>query len=179
MKSKIFLREIQRAINVSSRQLCKALGIQQPSFYRYINGVNEMDFSLASEILEVVKIKIDINKLVPSNKHLLNLIHELNAKHNSNKFNNVSIAMRNLLEFNIQKFNMEVVPNAKLIRDHKWRIFYQILINWILKKPIDQSLILNNKWSPLPKLYKFQEKIMDPYFRAHNVLLPKGELEWV
>jgi uncharacterized membrane protein len=119
MKSKIFLREIQRAINVSSRQLCKALGIQQPSFYRYINGVNEMDFSLASEILEVVKIKIDINKLVPSNKHLLNLIHELNAKHNSNKFNNVSIAMRNLLEFNIQKFNMEVVPNAKLIRDHK------------------------------------------------------------
>jgi hypothetical protein len=87
--------------------------------------------------------------------------------------------MRNLLEFNIQKFNMEVVPNAKLIRDHKWRIFYQILINWILKKPIDQSLILNNKWSPLPKLYKFQEKIMDPYFRAHNVLLPKGELEWV
>ncbi|GHU33002.1 hypothetical protein FACS1894166_07490 [Bacilli bacterium] len=174
MKSNEMLKEIQQAIGISVNKMYPIFGVNRASFYRYINGQNEMGFDLASNVLNKVKIRYENNQLVAIHPELIRLVNAMNNKDKKA----VMLFFRDVLEFvDRKKLSSENIPDAEIIIDRNYRIFYQVLINYLLNKPIDKNLVLNEKWSPLAKIYPSQRERLDSFFLSHNIILPSGELK--
>jgi hypothetical protein len=85
--------------------------------------------------------------------------------------------MRNILEFEKKHPSLLDIPSSDLIIDKKWKVFYESFLQYI---GIDiKSKRLYEPWVPFGKLRESQNNKIDPIFAKNNILLPKGELQWV
>jgi plasmid maintenance system antidote protein VapI len=142
MKSNQMLKEIQEAIGVSSSKMCEIFDIKRASFYRYVNGQNEMDFDLASRILDKVKVKYDDYQLIPNCQELLRFINAMNVKNKKD----VMLFFRDVLEFvNPKQIISKNIPDSELIVDKNYKGFYKVMINYLSGKPVDKSIALDKR----------------------------------
>jgi hypothetical protein len=119
----------------------------------------------------------------------LNLVNKLQkpCKDKQDYYLNVANSMSQLLEHTAKtKQWTNLVDMTKMIKTKEWKAFYAAFVVYVATKIVKKSppawtnkksLVLKQKWSPI-KLKPYHTEF-DETFKSYNVLLPKGELQWV
>jgi hypothetical protein len=173
---------------LNSAALASALGVPASTITRSVRGEMSPTFGKVNDWLDKTGFEIHITKRNPDT-HSLSRFRELLYSADDSRifYLKAHRFLKQLLEHYASSANTpDLNSTGEDIGDANWRAYYAAATAYLARtvgkrEPIwtkDSLYIAPSPWVPFGKLGKSHTSL-DPIFYSHNVLLPKGELQWI
>jgi transcriptional regulator with XRE-family HTH domain len=173
---------------LNSAKLADALDVPASTITRSLRGEMSPTFGKVNAWLDKAGYEMHILRKNPD-VYSLSRFRELfySAEDSRDYYLRVHRYLKQLLEhYAAGAATPDLNATGEDIGDANWRAFYAAAVAYLAqaigkRSPVwtmDGRYVAPSPWVPFGKLGRSHTEL-DPIFSAHNVLLPKGELQWI
>ncbi|MDR0950677.1 MAG: helix-turn-helix domain-containing protein [Candidatus Ancillula sp.] len=190
MNAKDVIDTIKKDTGVSSYAFAKYVGVPTSTITRIEQGETEPNFEKINSWLEKFGYQYKLEKVENNNAPKLDdLVQVLTEDtYDENIWIKVYVAYKNILEYySNNPYQLNTNNDGESIPNSEWKAFYAAFVEYLTKKitktktpewTSKSDYLSPEPWCPLPFLSKAHTPF-DTTFKKKNVLLPKGELQWI